>query len=30
LAEDCTHPSAQGHELIADVLFELGLEPLAL
>ena len=29
LADDYTHPSAEGHELIADVLFELGLEPLA-
>jgi lysophospholipase L1-like esterase len=28
LAGDYTHPSAAGHELIADVLFQLGLEPL--
>jgi lysophospholipase L1-like esterase len=29
LAGDYTHPSASGHELIAEVLFALGLDPLA-
>jgi lysophospholipase L1-like esterase len=28
LAGDYTHPSAEGHEVIADVVFALGLEPL--
>jgi len=28
LADDYTHPSAAGHELIADVLFDVGLAPL--
>jgi lysophospholipase L1-like esterase len=29
LAPDRTHPSASGHELIADLLADAGLEPLA-